>query len=94
MIALAERRSPGTFHVANAGAVSRADFARAILEVAGRDPGVVRAVSTKEAPPRAAVRPAYAPLDGVAWRAAGFEVLPAWRDALERALPGILAAAA
>jgi len=94
VIALSASRAPGTFHVANAGAVSRADFARAILEGAGRDPGVVHAVSTKEAPPRAAVRPAYAPLDGVAWRAAGFETLPAWRDALERALPGILAAAA
>jgi len=94
VIRLAERRTPGTFHVANAGAVSRCDFARAILEVAGRDPGLVRAVATKDAPPRAAARPTYAPLDGVAWRAAGFQSLPAWRDALERALPGILAAAA
>jgi dTDP-4-dehydrorhamnose reductase len=93
VIALAERRAPGTFHVANTGAVSRYEFARAILEVAGRDPGLVRAVATKDAPARAAVRPAYAPLDGVAWRAATFEPLPAWRDALERALPGILAAA-
>jgi dTDP-4-dehydrorhamnose reductase len=93
VIALAERRAPGTFHVANTGAVSRYEFARAILEVAGRDPGLVRAVATRDAPARAAVRPAYAPLDGVAWRAAAFEPLPAWRDALERALPGILSAA-
>jgi dTDP-4-dehydrorhamnose reductase len=94
VIALAERRTPGMFHVANAGAVSRYDFARAILEIAGLDPSIVRAVATKDAPPRAAARPAYAPLDGLAWREAGFEPLPAWRDALERALPGIVAAAA
>ena len=58
VIRLAERRAPGTFHVANAGAVSRADFARAILEAAGRDAGLVRAVATKDAAARAAVRPA------------------------------------
>ena len=93
VLALAERRTPGTFHVANTGAVSRADFARAILEVAGRDPGLVHAIATKDAPARAAVRPAYAPLEGVVWSKAGFEALPPWRDALERALPGMLAAA-
>lgn len=94
VVALAERRVPGTFHVANAGAVSRYDFARAIVELAGRDPGIVRPVATTDAAQRPAARPAYAPLDGVAWRDAGFEALPHWRDALERALPGILAAAA
>ncbi|TML80699.1 MAG: dTDP-4-dehydrorhamnose reductase [Actinobacteria bacterium] len=90
VLALAERRMSGMFHVANAGAVSRYDFARAILEGAGRDPGVVRAVATKDATPRAAARPPYAPLDGVGWRSEGFDPLPEWRDALSRALPGIL----
>jgi dTDP-4-dehydrorhamnose reductase len=55
---------------------------------------LVRAVATRDAPARPAARPAYAPIDGVAWREAGFAPLPAWRDALERALPGIIAAAA
>ncbi|HLW15860.1 MAG TPA: dTDP-4-dehydrorhamnose reductase [Actinomycetota bacterium] len=92
LMVLAERRTAGTFHVANGGAVSRYDFARAILEDAGGDPSVVRAVSTKEAAARPAARPMYAPLDGVAWRAAGFDALPDWRDALARAMPGINAA--
>jgi dTDP-4-dehydrorhamnose reductase len=92
LVALAERRVAGTFHVANGGAVSRCDFARAILELANRDPALVRAVPTKDAAPRPAARPMYAPLDGVAWRDAGFDALPDWRDALARALPGILEA--
>jgi len=50
----------------------------------------VRAVATKDATPRAAARPPYAPLDGVGWRSEGFDPLPEWRDALSRALPGIL----
>ncbi|HEV2686628.1 MAG TPA: dTDP-4-dehydrorhamnose reductase [Actinomycetota bacterium] len=89
LLALAERRTPGTFHVANSGAVSRHDFARAILEEAGTDPSGVRAVSTKDAAPRPAARPMFAPLEGVAWRDAGFDALPGWRDALARAMPGI-----
>jgi len=93
LVALAERRTSGTFHVANTGAVSRYEFARAIFEIAGLDPEAVRPVSTKDAPPRAAARPAYAPLEGVAWGEAGFGPLPHWRDALARALPGILSAA-
>ena len=92
LLALAEGRTPGTFHVANGGAVSRCDFARAILEEAGKDPSRVRAVATKDAAPRPAARPLYAPLDGVAWRDAGFDTLPDWRDALKRAMPGILEA--
>lgn len=92
LMALAERRVAGTFHVANGGAVSRYDFARAIVEEAGKDPAMVRAVATKDAAARPAARPMYAPLDGVAWRAAGFDALPDWRDALARAMPGIKAA--
>jgi dTDP-4-dehydrorhamnose reductase len=89
LLALAHRRTAGTFHVANGGAVSRCDFARAILELGGKDPSLVRAVKTKDAAARPAARPMYAPLDGVGWRAAGFDALPGWRDALARAMPGI-----
>lgn len=92
LILLAERRVPGIFHVANAGATSRYDLARAALVLAGRDPALVRPVSTAQAPPRPAVRPAYAPLEGRAWVRAGFDPLPGWEDALSRAMPDILAA--
>jgi dTDP-4-dehydrorhamnose reductase len=84
---LVEARTPGTFHVANAGAVSRYDFARAIVAGAGGDASLVRAISTAKAPPRSAVRPAYAPLEGRAWAKAGFPALAPWEDALSRALP-------
>ena len=96
LVEIAERRLPGTFHVINTGEVSRYDFARAVLELAGfADPaGLVLPVETKHAAPRPAARPMYAPLDGEAYRKAGFDELPPWREALERALPGILAAAA
>jgi dTDP-4-dehydrorhamnose reductase len=88
---LVENPQPGTFHVVNTGAVSRYELARAVVEGAGMDPDLVRPVSTAHGPARPAARPAYAPLDGPAWRAAGFAPLPPWDDALARALPGILA---
>jgi dTDP-4-dehydrorhamnose reductase len=94
LVEISERRAPGTFHVVNTGEVSRYDFARAVLEIAGMDPQIITPIATKHAAPRPAARPMYAPLDGEAFRKAGFDELPPWRDALERALPGILDAAA
>ena len=94
LLEICERRVSGTFHVVNSGAVSRYEFAQAVLHTAGRDPSLIQPVETKHAAPRPAARPMYAPLDGEAYRKAGFAELPPWRDALERALPGILAAAA
>lgn len=91
LVALVEDPRKGTFHVVNPGAVSRYEFARAIVAGAGMDPALVRPVATKDAPLRPAVRPAYAPLDGRAWREVGFAPLPPWEDALARALPDILA---
>ncbi|MFA5891020.1 MAG: dTDP-4-dehydrorhamnose reductase [Actinomycetota bacterium] len=91
LVSLVERATPGIFHVASRGAVSRADFARAVLRGAGKDPALVRACSTAEASPRPAARPKNAPLEGRAWAAAGFEPLPVWMRALSVALPDILA---
>lgn len=91
LVGMCERQATGVFHVVNGGAVSRFEFARAIVEGAGMDPDRVRPVKTVEAPPRPAVRPAYAPLEGRAWVKVGFAPLPSWDDALARALPDILA---
>jgi dTDP-4-dehydrorhamnose reductase len=86
--ALVDRRKVGIFHVVNAGACSRYVFARAILEAAGRQNHAIRPVKTSpnERPAR---RPAYAPLEGTAWRAAGFSDLRSWHAALEETLPEI-----
>jgi dTDP-4-dehydrorhamnose reductase len=92
LVELGRARATGTFHVASAGAVSRYEFARAIVQAAGGDAELVRPVSTAAAEPRPAARPAYAPIDGPAWRAAGFDALPSWHDALAKAMPEISAA--
>lgn len=90
LVRVVAERAHGVLHVVNQGAVSRADFARAILEEAGRDPEHVRAVPTSAIKARPANRPAYAPLATPGWLAAGFEPLSPWHDALRRALPEIL----
>lgn len=92
LVALAEFAAPGVFHVANGGAVSRYDFACAVLAAAGMDPRLVHPVPTGAAPHRPARRPPYAPLEGRAWREAGFPALRSWDEALIRAMPGMLEA--
>jgi dTDP-4-dehydrorhamnose reductase len=87
---LIERGTTGVLHGVNAGICSRWEFARAAFEEAGLDLERVEPVPTS-AMPRPAVRPAYAPMDGVAWRAAGLPVLRPWREALGEVVPGIMA---
>jgi dTDP-4-dehydrorhamnose reductase len=87
---LATERLPGTFHVTNAGVTSWYGFARAVLEVAGHDPGRVEPVATADlAPPRPAPRPANSALDNAALRLLGRAPMPDWRDGLERLLGAI-----
>ena len=85
------REATGLLHGVNAGQCSRYEFARAIFVEAGLDPERIEPVAT-EAMPRPAVRPAYAPLDGVAWRAAGLPQLRPWSEALADVVPGVLEA--
>ena len=90
LIELIRRGTTGVLHGVNAGECSRFEFAKAILDEAGLDGSRVDPVRT-EAVPRPAVRPAYAPLDGVAWRAAGLPELRGWRASLHEVVPGVLA---
>jgi dTDP-4-dehydrorhamnose reductase len=93
VVAVIERGATGVLHGVNAGVCTRFEFARAILEEAGDDPDRVEPVPT-EAMPCPAARPAYAPLEPRAWRAAGLPELRPWREALRAVLPGLLAALA
>ncbi|MGH2726213.1 MAG: dTDP-4-dehydrorhamnose reductase, partial [Actinomycetota bacterium] len=67
LVALIERGATGILHGVNTGSCSRWEFARAAFAQAGLDPERVEPVPTS-AMPRPAERPAYAPMDGVAWR--------------------------
>lgn len=82
---LVEAGATGTYHVSNAGGVVWADFARAVLDEAGR-PDVPVARTSASATGRAAKRPAYSVLDGSRYAATVGQPMPAWRDALRRCL--------
>ena len=71
----------GLFHVVNAGACSRLEFARAI--VGGRV--AVEPITTEQSG-RPARRPAYSALSSSRWPATGLPALAGWEAALERFL--------
>src|SRR5918996_702884 len=82
---LVVERRPGVFHVTNQGAVTWFEFARAVLDIAGLDPGRVRPIATADLdPPRPAPRPANSVLENTALRLSGLPLLPHYRDPLER----------
>ena len=70
-------RARGLFHVTNAGACSRYEFAKAIVRGAVE----VRPITTPDSGRRAR-RPASAPLTSTRWQAAGLPPLRSWEDAL------------
>jgi dTDP-4-dehydrorhamnose reductase len=81
----------GTYHVANVGETSWYEFARKILELAGRDTKV-KPITTDQYP-TPAKRPAYSVLDDFIWKLRGFEPLRHWELALSDFLnhPQVLA---
>jgi dTDP-4-dehydrorhamnose reductase len=82
---LVVERRPGVFHVTNQGAVSWFEFARAVLELAGLDPGRVRPIATADLdPPRPAPRPPNSVLANAALRLGGLPLLPHYREPLAR----------
>ncbi len=72
-------------HVANAGAASRFDQARAVFAAVGADPERVRPVGT-DAVPRPAHRPVFSALSMVGSARAGLTPLRPWRAALAEAV--------
>lgn len=80
---LAIARTPGTFHLTNAGAVSWFEYAREIARQAGADPSRVEPTTTADlTPPRPAPRPANSVLANEAWRRAGGTPLRDYESAL------------
>lgn len=77
--------APPLLHIANEGAASRFEQARAVFTGVGADPDRVRPVSSEDAP-RPAARPPYSALSGRTAAAAGLTPLRPWREALAAAL--------
>jgi dTDP-4-dehydrorhamnose reductase len=86
LLEIVERtEAPPLLHIANEGAASRFEQARAVFDGVGADPERVRPVSSEDAP-RPAARPPYSALTGRRASAAGLSPLRPWRDALAAAL--------
>jgi len=83
LVALVDLRpTPGIYHCTNSGQASRYDVACAIAAELGADPALVAGILTAQAPPRAAVRPAYSVLGLRRWVGAGLPEPRSWRPAL------------
>ena len=86
LLEIAERpTAPALLHIANEGATSRFEQARAVFAGVGADPKRVHPVSSEDAP-RPAARPPYSALSGRAASAAGLRPLRPWREALAQAI--------
>ena len=80
---LAVDRRSGVHHVTNQGEVTWFGFAQAVIAAMGRNPEVVRPITTAALdPPRPAPRPANSVLDNAVLRAAGIPLLRDFRDPL------------
>lgn len=85
LLSLVERRGTGVYHVVNGGAVTRYDFARAVLDLAGLRHVPIEAIGSGELQAPAA-RPANSVLSCGRFEALGAAPLRNWRSALEEFL--------
>jgi dTDP-4-dehydrorhamnose reductase len=81
---LADQEAFGTYHATCQGECSWYEFAGEIFRVAGVRPDLSPQSSAEAG--AAAPRPSYSVLDNAALRELGIDVLPPWRDGLERYL--------
>ena len=84
ILCIASTDNYGIYHCTNEGTCSWADFAQAIMELAGLECAVVRCTSEeyRKANPKSAVRPAYSSLENARLASTiGNEMRP-WREAL------------
>lgn len=80
-VALVRAGGRGIFNVTNAGACTRYEFAKAILQSAGLAKVPVKPVKTSPAP-GVAIRPAFAPLDNARFEDKTGAPLRSWNEAL------------
>jgi len=82
---------PGIYHATSSGQTTWFGLAREIFGLLGADPARVRPVPSSTLS-RPAPRPAYSVLGHGAWARLGVPPIGAWRTALHRAFPDLLAA--
>lgn len=94
IVSLVDADAPaGVYHGTSSGETTWFDFTRAIFAGAGLDPERVQPTTTDNFP-RPAPRPAYSVLGHDKWADIGLEPIRSWQEALDEALPLILAAEA
>ena len=85
-------RLSGIVHATNQGAVSWFEFAQGVVAAMGKDPSMVRPITTEELqPPRPAPRPANSVLDNAVLRQAGYPELRDHREALAETVRALTA---
>lgn len=82
--------APGIYHGTNSGQTSWYGFTRRIYELVGADPDRVLPTTSADFQ-RPAPRPAFSVLGHDRWREAGLEPMRSWDQALDEALPAIIA---
>jgi dTDP-4-dehydrorhamnose reductase len=87
---LAVDRRSGLYHVTNQTSTSWYGFAREVVAAMGKDPQIVRPITTAELqPPRPAKRPANSVLDNMVLRTAGLTLLRDFRDPLRETVKAL-----
>jgi dTDP-4-dehydrorhamnose reductase len=78
----------GILHMTNTGATTWFELARAAVELAGHDPGLVEPCATADYPTPAR-RPSYSVLGSERAGPAGLSALPRWRDSLRNVVSAL-----
>jgi dTDP-4-dehydrorhamnose reductase len=76
--ALLRRRATGLYHLSGTGGCAAAEFAQAVVRVAGLEASIQWVGRTR----RPARRPRYTVLENRRWREEGFPPMPHWRSSL------------
>ena len=86
VIELMEHADDGLYHVTGQGCCSRYEFAKEVIRLSGYD-AEVRPVDADE-DKLTLMRPSYSVLDNFMFRISDIELLPSWKDMLERYMAG------
>jgi dTDP-4-dehydrorhamnose reductase len=91
LVTLVRERPGGIVHLTNQGATTWFDLVEEVARSVGADPGLVTAITTAELDPQPrAARPANSVLHPGRLLADGYDLLPAWQEALHRLVDAYL----